>query len=100
MRPVLPEDLDRCARSLMQVPQQARASRMEAILRGADVADRYRKRTGRLHPRLGDGSLGELAGREGLAPRPPRCDASYCEALAEVLDALAQWRARARHQDA
>jgi hypothetical protein len=67
---------------------------MADILMAVDLADRFRKRTGRMHPRYGDGSLGDAAWRTGLAIRPPRCDAEYCACLSIVLEKLDLWRSR------
>ncbi|WP_442345827.1 DUF7742 family protein [Flavimaricola marinus] len=94
MRPVLPSDLDACARALMQGPACERAIKADGILHAADLADRFRKRTGRLHPDFGDGSLGAAAWRAGQVPRPPRCDSSYCECLTMMLERLSNWRSR------
>jgi hypothetical protein len=94
MRPVLPADLDGCARALMHVPAPLRPGRIADIIRAADIADRFRKRTGRLHTAYGDGSLGSAAWRVGQVPRPPRCDADYCLCLSVVLDGLEHWRSR------
>lgn len=98
MRPVLPDDLDRCARALMPLPPDARPARMDAVIAAADIADRFRKRTGRMHPALGDGSLGVVAWRAGLAVRPNQCDGLYCACLAVVLHSLARWRSRGNGQ--
>lgn len=94
MRPILPDDLDRCARALMEQPAGRRPDQIVWIVRAADLADRFRKRTGRHHPTYGDGSLGSAAWRAGMVPRPPRCDASYCACLALVLECIVDWRGR------
>lgn len=92
MRPVLPNDLDRCARALMVLEEGARSDHMLQLLSAADLADRYRKRTGRMHPVHGDGSLGVAAWRAGLGTRPDRCDIAYCLCLSIVLEKLHFWR--------
>jgi len=95
MRAVVPADLDHCARTLAAQPAGTQAETMARILHRADTADRYRKRTGRLLPGHGDGSLTTAAWTIRHAPPPPRCDAAYCAALGVVLAALHGWRTRA-----
>ncbi len=93
MRPILPSDLDLAARVLMALPQGQRAAAMALLLARADLADRYRKRLGRLHAEHGDGSLRAVT--IGLPRSPARAAGpDYCAALAAVLAGLAQWRAR------
>ena len=105
MRPVLPGDLDAATRLLLTLPPGARAGRAAALVAQADTADRWRKRTGRAHPRWGDGSL-MAAARLAARPAPVwRCDAAYCAALAAVLRALADrrsagWQRSGRHDPA
>jgi hypothetical protein len=57
----------------------------------ADEADLFRRRTGRAHPRNGDGSLLCLL---LLCPRETArtCGTDYLEALQAVLDGIALWR--------
>ncbi len=94
MRAIVPSDLDHCVRTLMARPAQERLDAMALILRRADLADRFRKRTGRLLPGMGDGSLMTAAWTIGRAPPPPRCDGAYCTTLALVIEAIQDWRAR------
>lgn len=96
MRPVVPGDLDHCVRSLLSVPVDARPATMQSIIRRADLADRYRKRTGKLLRGAGDGSLMTAAWTFGRAPPAPRCDSAYCATLALVIEALGDWRTRDR----
>lgn len=98
MRPILPGDLDLLARHLAQLTPGQRGARVRALLDAADLADRYRKRLGRVHPQLGDGSLmaAILAGGAPAA-RTLRCDGAYCRALGTALAALDEWR-RSRRQ--
>jgi hypothetical protein len=93
MRPILPSDLDQAARALLTVPQAARPAAMGAMLAAADLADRHRKRTGRMHPAYGDGSLIAVILKQ---PRLPArfCDPAYCAAMQVVLSGIAIWRDR------
>lgn len=95
MRAILPGDLERCAIALLAMPPVERPLVMGRILSDADLADRYRKRLGRVHPTLGDGSLTSAARRQGRSARPARCDPRFCACLSVVLDGIAAWRARA-----
>lgn len=90
----MPGDLDHCVRTLLSVPPEARAWAMDTIIARADLADRYRKRTGRILRGAGDGSLMTAAWTISRQPPPPRCDAAYCAGLAVVVGALADWRSR------
>jgi hypothetical protein len=57
------------------------------------VADKYRKRLGRLHPRWGDGSLMGFSLRAfPRAGRDDFGDQAYCDAFQTALDALRLWR--------
>lgn len=57
MRRVLISDLLEFERHLLRAPLKSRASILNAILHQADIADRFRKRTGRRHPDFGDGTI-------------------------------------------
>ncbi len=94
MRPVIPQDLDHCTRTVLALPGIDPSDTMSRILRRADLADRFRKRTGRLLAGMGDGSLRAAARTMIRTEAPPRCDAAYCAALAEVIDAIGGWRRR------
>ena len=94
MRPVVPSDLDHCVRALLTLDEGARAAAMARILRRADLADRFRKRSGRLLSGAGDGSLMTAAWTIARRPPAPRCDAAYCACLAVVVEALSDWRSR------
>lgn len=93
MRAVLTADLDTAARALAAVPPAERPALIAALLTAAHCADKWRKRTGRAHPRWGDGTLAAAAARAPLAPPPRRYDAAATAALAAVLAGLAHWRA-------
>jgi len=92
MRQVLPTDLDRCARVLMASPEPARRDLVARIIGRADLADRYRKRLGRALAGAGDGTLSSATQDLSIAARPGHCSALYCDCLALVLAALADWR--------
>jgi len=93
MRPILPGDLDAAARCLMAAGASRRPAMAANLVARADLADRFRKRTGRLHPCHGDGSLMAVARLAGAGAAIWRCDADYCRCLALVLDALEDRRA-------
>ena len=59
-----------------------------AIVAGAGLADRYRKRLRRRHPVWGDGTLAAAARGIGAPVCRVRCDADYRDALALLLVAL------------
>jgi hypothetical protein len=62
----------------------------------AHAADRFRKRTGRVHPRWGNGSLmSAILCDMPVWPEPRLSDPAYAEALVAVLEALIRWRRRA-----
>lgn len=94
MRPILPADLDLAARVLLNLPKVERRAVIARLIGQADIADRYRKRLGRAHPLYGSGSLMAAALRHRHDAPARHCDDDYCACLAEVLDALAVYRAR------
>jgi len=104
VRPILPGDLDAAVRSVLRSEVADRPALAADLVRRADLADRFRKRTGRLHPRHGDGSLMAVARLSGPAAAVWRCDVDYCDCLVVVLDALdirrKSGRAHAGHRGA
>ena len=92
MRAVLSVDLDFAARAALTVPPGKRVALVYALCEQAHIADRFRKRTGRATPGLGDGTLTAAATQNALAPIPRRYDAVWCSALADVLEGFAAWR--------
>ena len=94
MRPILPPDLDLLARVVLPLPAESRARVIAQLLTHADLADRYRKRTGRLHPLHGDGSVLSVALQHRPSPSRPTCDRIYCAALLDVVQGIAVWRDR------
>ncbi|ATI41646.1 hypothetical protein CBW24_06290 [Pacificitalea manganoxidans] len=87
MRSVLIGDLLAAAEVLAAVPEPARADRLARLLRGAALAERHRQRTGRAHPRYGDGSLMAAAMKQPRAPGAVR-DAEFRRCLGMVLAEL------------
>ena len=69
---------------------------MQRMLRAAELADRYRQRRGRAHPRFGSGSLMAAAGRWQQLPEPFLDDPDYLDCLYLVIEAL---RGRKRCED-
>ena len=61
MRPVLHGDIVAAARALYRLESTARGAELDRMFRHAAWADTYRKRTGRVHPVWGDGSLMAVA---------------------------------------
>lgn len=55
----------------------------------AASADDWRRRTGRVHPRWGDGTLMSAALRRPSANEPPLSDPTWCRLMAYVYLALA-----------
>ncbi|MGY6536661.1 MAG: DUF7742 family protein [Pararhodobacter sp.] len=93
MSPVGLGDLAVAARALMAVPAHRRAKVMRAMIRQADRAHRYGQRTGRLHPRLGNGTLMSAALARPQARFSGPADADWLACLAEVVAAVMAWRA-------
>ncbi|MFZ3582323.1 hypothetical protein ACOI1H_09160 [Loktanella sp. DJP18] len=89
MRPLHLTDLDIATRTLLALPVDDRATAAVAIVAGASLADRYRKRSFRRHVIWGDGTLAAAACACAQPVRPSRCDAAYRNALGCILTALA-----------
>nr|WP_255618551.1 hypothetical protein [Roseibaca sp. Y0-43] len=62
---------------------------MARLLARAGVAERHRLRTGRAHPRYGNGTL--MAVAEPQAPMPRAGDRRYLAAQAAVITAVLAW---------
>jgi len=94
MRSVGLGDVAAAARALMAVPEAERAALMRRLLDEAERADRFRRRCGRVHPWLGNGTLmaRALACRRADVAGPG--DAAYLAALAQVIEMVLDWRCR------
>lgn len=92
MRPVLIGDVLAAARVLRDLPEEARGVELARLLAEADLADRIRKRTGRAHPRYGNGSLMAAALARQPGPEAFLSDPEMLDAVGRVVAAL---RARA-----
>lgn len=100
MRPVLHGDVVAAARALCRVAPAVRAALAARLIGDAHVADRWRKRTGRSHPTLGNGSLMAAAAGWPQAPEPFLDDTDYLDCLRIVIEELIARRvaaAVARH---
>ncbi len=92
MRPVLHGDVVAAARALYPLEARTRATALESLFQRAAWADAFRKRTGRVHPVWGDGSLMAVALGHDMPPEPPLSDSAYCDCLAQVFEGLVTWR--------
>ncbi len=88
MRPVHIADLDMVTRVLLALPPADRPEMARSIVARADVADRFRKHTGRAHPHFGSGTLASAIPRRVDAAQPARCDVQYLDALTVIVSAL------------
>lgn len=93
MRPALHGDVAAAGRALLAVPAPKRPGLLAQMLREADFADAYRRKTGRAHPNCGGGSLMAVAMMRPRAPEPYLDDPDYAACLVLVLTAFV---ARAR----
>jgi hypothetical protein len=87
-------DLDLLTRFLMAHPPHNRTALTFGLLDQADIADRYRKRTGRRHPVHGEGSVHTLALAGDRVVAAAFCHAGYLDGMATLLAAIRDWRAR------
>ena len=90
MRPVTLADIEAATQAVMAAGEEARQTFAATLLSQARRADRYRRKSGRAHPRFGDGTLLSAALCHPRAARPACFDAGWLDALAHVLRALAQ----------
>lgn len=77
------------ARVLLRHPRDRRPWVLHRMLSEAITADDWRRRTGRIHPRWGDGTLMSAALRRPTASEPPLSDPAWCRLMAYVYLALA-----------
>ncbi|QBF32262.1 hypothetical protein [Thalassococcus sp. S3] len=88
MRPVLHGDVTSAARVLLGTPEAQRRWMCRQMIGEAVLAERHRLRTGRMHPRWGNGSLMAAARRRVLADEPTFDDPDYCGCVETVLQCL------------
>ncbi len=88
MRPVLHGDVTNAARALLAVPRGVRRGLCNRLIREAETADIYARRTGRHHPLWGNGSLMSAARKRMLADEPDFDDLDYCACFEMVLRQL------------
>lgn len=88
MRPVLLADITTAARALMPVAMSARAIQAQLLIARADAAHRFQDRTGRGHPKWGNGTLASMAMTCPMACEPCLDNADYLDGLIEILLAL------------
>jgi len=89
MRPVQIYDLTTVARVLLALPEGQRRFVSRRIVMAADVADRFRKRTGRAHPDFGTGTLQSASRGYSQAAEPASCGTAFRACLCVVLETLA-----------
>lgn len=95
MREFTHGDAVAAASALRTRPSETWERWLAACLDRAHAADRYRKRTGRVHPRWGNGSLmSAILCDMSVWPEPRLSDPDYAEALVAALEALIRWRRR------
>lgn len=88
MRSITQGDIAAAARAALARPAPERAAAIAALIAEAELADRYRRRLGRLHPCLGNGTLMAAALARGAVPEPAPGDPAYLRAMAQVIEAL------------
>lgn len=88
MRAVTFADIEVAARALVCVPPHKRDVLMRELVRSADIADRYRKRSGRQHPHFGSGTLMSAAQAHAKAPRKSCLGDDMLHALANIISVL------------
>jgi hypothetical protein len=92
MRPVLHGDVSNAARALLAVAPSQRADLCRCLIGEAEAADGHMRRTGRLHPLWGNGSLMSAARRRVQADEPGFDDPEYCQCFEMMLRALVDHR--------
>lgn len=93
------DDVVVAARALRAVPPEERRVQVQHWCNEAHCADKYRKRTGRVHPRFGTGSLAARVGSRIGPPTRPGAGTNRAGRvdqdlglIALVADALVRWR--------
>ncbi len=93
MREITHGDIVTAARVLLARPEPDWPALVARMLAAAHTADCHRKALGRVHPRLGAGTLISVAMAFGPAPVPRPSDSRYLRALAAVAQGVLAWRA-------
>ena len=94
MREVTHGDIRAAARALLCQPSECWPILMQSFLTEAHIADCYRKRWGRAHPRLGNGTLMSVALARCPVAEPVASDQVYLAALAAVIAGVLDWKTR------
>jgi hypothetical protein len=96
MRPVLHGDVSCAARAMLCVPAARRPYFCAALIARAHAADLHVRRTARLHPRWGNGSLMAVARKHPMRPEPGFDDPEYCACFSQLMQALIRFHATRR----
>ncbi|WP_415403271.1 hypothetical protein [Tateyamaria sp. SN3-11] len=88
MRPVLAADLICAGRAVLGAPKAERMDVARRITERADIADSFRRETGKLHAEYGDGTLAGAARNWGMRDEPTVCKADFASALIAVLQVV------------
>ncbi len=89
MRRVQLADLDAAVRALTCCARPVRPAMAANLLERAHIADKYRKRTGKIHPQFGSGTLSSAAAQFPQATGPAPLEAERLDAFACMIKALA-----------
>lgn len=89
MRRVLHADVTAAACALCALPAAARAAALAAMLGEADLAWQFQRDNARPHPRLGNGSLSDVALMRPHVREPLLDTPDYAACMAMVYQALA-----------
>ncbi|MCC5983897.1 MAG: hypothetical protein JJU42_05990 [Rhodobacteraceae bacterium] len=93
MRSLSQGDIAAAARVLLTRPEAERPVLLRRMLAEAQAADRYRRRHGRVHPGLGNGTLMAAALARGGAAAPDADAIATLRAMAQVIDGVLDWHA-------
>ncbi len=96
MRAVLHQDLIALAGCLLRIPPPERPSFANLQIKLADAADRYRARTGRVHPIFGNGTLASSCVRVPNAAERRLDDTDYADCMIKALEAIVAFRRKQR----
>jgi hypothetical protein len=85
MRRIYHSDVCAAARVLLAAPEGAREALCDQMLYEAHSADKYARRTGRVHRAWGDGRLAAASMSYPQAPEPPAGSPEFTSCLLTVL---------------